>query len=146
MLWLILGALCFAYAARFVGGFLRHRALARDTGLPYTVFPFAENNIVYLTFLQTQLAVRLLEAVPTWVAEYVYGSAYKYRWTAKGRLRNRFGSLYTVASPAKVTLQVSDASVASEICMARHSFPKPVQQYGKLRTLTVDWPWADRDV
>lgn len=142
MLWVILGALCLIYTARFVAGFLRHRGLARDTGLPYTVFPFAENNIVYLTFLQTQLCVRLLEVVPSWIAEYVYGSAYKYRWTAKGRLRNRFGSLYTVASPAKLTLQVSDASVTSQICTARHSFPKPVKQYGMCRMATGTYSWG----
>lgn len=132
MFGLIVVALCFVYAARITLQLLRHRAIAREIGLPYMIFPVAEENILYQTIFETRLVPYL---VNNWLSEdladYINGSIYKCRWTVKDRLRTNYGGVYLTVTPGGLTCNISDAPVAHQVCGARHSFPKPVEKYGK---------------
>ncbi|KAE8324192.1 cytochrome P450 [Aspergillus sergii] len=133
MLGIILFSLFISYTAYLGLCFLRHRNLARKIGLPYVSFPISSHNILFLSLFETRFVPYVIN---TWLspklADFIYGSAFKTRWAAKDRLHRRHGGVYMLITPSVSTCMVCDASVASQICMSRHGFPKPIKQYGAL--------------
>lgn len=132
MLGIILFSLFISYTAYLGLCFLRHWSLARKIGLPYVSFPISSHNILFLSLFETRFVPYVIN---TWLspklADFIYGSAFKTRWAARDRLHRRYGGVYMLITPSVSTCMVCDASVASQICMSRHGFPKPIKQYGK---------------
>lgn len=132
MFWSVVLSIVLLYIVRHVLQVFRYRALARATGLPYIVFPWSELNLLYQTVAETRLFPYLVNHwLPPGLADYFNASLFRFRWSVKDRMRKRFGGVYLVVTSSTLTCYVDDASVASQVCMARHSFPKPVEKYGK---------------
>jgi hypothetical protein len=132
MFWTALFGLLAVYVVRFGFGFFRQRSLARQTGLPYVLFPFSEQSVIYLSLFETRWVPYVVNRwFPRELADYIHGSVFKYRWTVKDRLCKKYGGVYLFATPATLICNISDTSDVSQVCMTRHSFPKPVQQYGR---------------
>lgn len=126
------------YAFRVAFRVLRHRAIARKTGLPYIIFPVSEQNLLYQTVAETRLFPYVVNNwLPQALADYINATIFRFRWNVKDRMRKKYGGVYLVVTPSTLTCNVDDASVASQVCMARHSFPKPVEKYGKWSYLSV---------
>ncbi|KAL2005169.1 hypothetical protein VTN00DRAFT_3019 [Thermoascus crustaceus] len=130
MFWSTIFALLLVYIVRLALCFLRHISLARETGLPYVLLPISEHSIAYLSLFETRFVPYVVNTwLPHGLADYINGSAFKHRWAVKDRLHKKYGGVYMLATPATLTCNVSDASVASQVCMDRRSFSKPVKQY-----------------
>lgn len=138
MFWLIITTLLAAYAARLAFCFHRNRTVARKTGLPYVLFPVPVQSIAYTIAFETRFVPYVVNTwLPHGLADYINGSVYKCRWTVKDRLSKKYGSVYLLVTPAKLTCHVSDASVISQIYAARRNFPKPVESYGRSLRLSL---------
>ncbi|KAE8142664.1 cytochrome P450 [Aspergillus pseudotamarii] len=133
MLRFIIFSLFISYIAYIGLCFLRHRNLARKIGLPYVSFPISSHNILFLSLFETRFVPYVINTwLPPKLADYIYSSAFKTRWAAKDRLHKRQGEVYMLITPSVSTCMVGDASVVSQICMSRHGFPKPLEQYRAL--------------
>ena len=133
MLWSGVAVLSLFYIIRVVLGILRHRALARETGLPYIIqFPASESNLLYQTVAETRLFPYVVNNwLPQWLADNINAGIFRFRWNVKDRMRKRLGGVYLEVTSGTLTCTVNDASVASQIFMARQTFLKPVEKYGK---------------
>lgn len=120
------------YIVHVVHGILRHRALARQIGLPYLIsFPASESNLLYQTIAETRLFPYVVNNwLPQWLADNINAGIFRFRWNVKDRMRKRFGGVYLEVTSGTLTCTVDDASVASQIFTARHTFLKPVEKYG----------------
>lgn len=129
---LIICTLLVVYAIQLLLRLLHHRHLARATGLPYILFPVSEQNLSYMILSETKAFQYVVNHwLPLWLADYINASNFKTRWTAKNRMREQYGAVYIFVTPTTLTCNVSDASVVSQVCRARRSFPKPLHQYGE---------------
>lgn len=132
MFWTVVFSIVLLYIVRHALQLLRYRALARATGLPYLIFPCSELNLLYQTVAETRLFPYVVNHwLPRGLADNFNASLFRFRWNVKDRMRKRFGGVYLVVTSSTLTCNVDDAAVASQICMARHSFPKPVDKYGR---------------
>lgn len=73
--------------------------------------------------------------LPANLADYVYDSGFKFRWTVKDRLKRKYGGVYLIVTPGTVSCQVGDAGVIAQVCRQRQRFPKPSHQYGRFSYL-----------
>ncbi|KAL2848434.1 cytochrome P450 [Aspergillus pseudoustus] len=116
------------YGIHTVTALLRNRSLARQTNLPYLLFPFSEANLFYIALLETRWFRYLVNhLLPESWAGYIHDSTFKLRWTGKGRMAKKYGGVYLYVTPGGISCNVTDADVVEEICKARHSFVKPVK-------------------
>ncbi|KAL4890080.1 hypothetical protein BDV59DRAFT_195203 [Aspergillus ambiguus] len=111
-------------------GFLKNRRFAQQIGLPYMIFPFSEHSVLYLGLVETRWYRYFVDHyLPTRLVDHVNNSSFKYRWRVKDRISKHYGPVYMIVTPWSVTCHISDAKVVAQVCMARRSFPKPVENY-----------------
>ncbi|KAF9890797.1 hypothetical protein FE257_005367 [Aspergillus nanangensis] len=130
MFTLFIAGLLVIYFTRLVFNFLHNLKLARDTGLPYLLYPISEHSLLYVILFETRVVPNLVRKwLPTRLSDYIFSSVLKYRWTVKDRLHKRHGDVYMLVTPGTLSCNVADAAVVSQICMARRSFEKPAKQF-----------------
>lgn len=139
MYWLTLALVLLTLLAfRLLSNLLHNIRLARSTNLPYYIFPVSEVNILWLGLLETRTFQNLVKNwFPTILADYVYDSGFKFRWTVKDRLKRKYGGAYLIVTPGTVSCQVGDAGIIAQVCRQRQRFPKPSHQYGGFSCLWI---------
>lgn len=138
MLGLVVSTLLVVYSIQLLLRLLHNRRLARSTGLPYILFPISEQSLFYIVLSEAKAFSYVVNHwLPLWLADYMNASNFKTRWTAKNRMREQYGGAYILVTPTTLTCNVSDASVVSQVCKARRSFPKPLHQYGEWLSMSL---------
>jgi hypothetical protein len=128
---------------------LRNIRRARSTGLPYLIYPIAMNTPLLVVALSQPCAQALITRLPQVVQDYLFLTTYNTHWRVGGRMVQRLGSVFLVASPRGLTAFVADAEAVREIMMNRERFPKPVGLYRRISIygpnliavscVSVDW-------
>lgn len=134
MIWSsVLLGLAGLYAFDYFRRLFNNIRLAQRTGLPYTVLPFAGNSLQVKILLSIRWLPYIINHwLPGWLADIINDETYDYRWTVKDRRAKKLGKMYMVVTAEIIVCHIADASLVTQICNARQSFPKPIWQYGKL--------------
>jgi hypothetical protein len=133
MIWSsVLLGLAGLYAFDYFRRLFKNIRLAQCTGLPYTVLPLAGNSLQVKILLSIKWLPYIINYwLPGWLADIINDETYDYRWTVKDRRAKKLGKMYMTVTAENIVCHIADASLVSQICNARQSFPKPIWQYGK---------------
>ncbi|KAF4266168.1 hypothetical protein KXX16_006707 [Aspergillus fumigatus] len=131
MIWSsVLLGLAGLYAFDYFRRLFNNIRLAQRTGLPYTVLPFAGNSLQVKILLSIRWLPYIINHwLPGWLADIINDETYDYRWTVKDRRAKKLGKMYMVVTAENIVCHIADASLVTQICNARQSFPKPIWQY-----------------
>lgn len=104
---------------------------ARGLGIPWTWFPFAEEDPFFLTLCSFPLVQTVVNRwLPPGMADLINDNVMTHHFSVRDRRSKRLGALYVIATPDNLRCHVADAALVNEICSSRHKFPKPLENYG----------------
>lgn len=126
----LLSTLATCYLIHCLLTFTTHLRQARASGLPYIVMPYAQNNVLNITFFSSESLPRLTRRyLPAWFAERVEFSSFSCRWPGSQHMFKKLGRVFLIVSPGALACHVADAEVASHIYRSRQKFGKQSNMY-----------------
>lgn len=135
--WFAFGVLILSLVLYKLGNLARNIRDAKRTGLPYTVVPVLETEV--LGKLLTPLLRKVFrdrffrnEGWPRWCRFTMLDWA----WEEKRRAHDQFGEVFLVVSPEGIICYSADADMGWDVMQRRNEFIKPRDKYSEEH---ADW-------
>lgn len=129
---LAIAVLAVAYLVNWYRNLSANIAAAKQSGFHYIVVPVYTFNRFWL--ITHRLWLRAFAYLPaSWgTDEWVPFLSPESAWTGKYDPFERYGDVFLVVSPGRITVNVADAEAHAQITSRRSDFPKPLEFYRSL--------------